>query len=305
MPSDPSDSVTHALAYREQFGLPVFPVCSPLGDGTRCREEHWNKPNHRYEPCTGNNVGKTPLGPWKQFQSRLPTCEEISAAWTRWPYANIGMACGHLCGMCVLDIDGADGQVSLERRGYPSGGPVATSGRIGGFHRYFAWRDDAPTIFAKRDGLDFRGEGGFIILPPSRHRSGVQYRWLVPLQPDQPLPRLPDWVIDLAHEQPLRQQSGGQQTGPQPDPSGVANAGLKLTEGHRNDILARFAGQMRRPGFSEKAILAALQVTNAERCEPPLADDELAAIAASITRYAPGAPIETPPLSWTTQVTYG
>lgn len=61
-----------------------------------------------------------------------------------------------------------------------------------------------------------------------------------------------------------------------------------IPEGQRNADLTRRAGQLRRIGFSVEAILAALQAHNAERCDPPLDDDEVRKIATSVGRYPPG-----------------
>jgi homoserine kinase len=47
------------------------------------------------------------------------------------------------------------------------------------------------------------------------------------------------------------------------------------------------AGRLRRIGMSEGSIVAALLVTNRERCQPPLSDDEVRKIATSIAKYAP------------------
>jgi hypothetical protein len=58
--------------------------------------------------------------------------------------------------------------------------------------------------------------------------------------------------------------------------------------GQRNAALASLAGTMRRRGCTTKAIEAALLVKNAARCQPPLMEDEVSAIAASISRYEPG-----------------
>ena len=60
-----------------------------------------------------------------------------------------------------------------------------------------------------------------------------------------------------------------------------------IPEGQRNDTLTRLAGSMRRAGFGEAAMLAALVVENAVRCTPPLSGDEVARIAHSVARYAP------------------
>lgn len=60
-----------------------------------------------------------------------------------------------------------------------------------------------------------------------------------------------------------------------------------IGEGSRNATLASLAGTMRHRGMGEPAILAALLAENASRCVPPLDDDEVRAIAASIAGYAP------------------
>jgi Primase C terminal 1 (PriCT-1) len=61
----------------------------------------------------------------------------------------------------------------------------------------------------------------------------------------------------------------------------------RIREGRRNAALASLAGTMRRRGASQEAITAALQAENQRRCDPPLADGEVAGIAASIARYQP------------------
>jgi putative DNA primase/helicase len=63
--------------------------------------------------------------------------------------------------------------------------------------------------------------------------------------------------------------------------------GEPILERYRNSTLASLAGSMRRRGMSAAAIEAALQVTNDERCAPPLEAREVRGIAVSIARYAP------------------
>lgn len=69
-------------------------------------------------------------------------------------------------------------------------------------------------------------------------------------------------------------------------PTGAV-VGDVIPEGARNVTLTSRAGSMRRKGFSEGAINAALQVENTERCRPPLDEKDVATIARSIARYAP------------------
>lgn len=58
-----------------------------------------------------------------------------------------------------------------------------------------------------------------------------------------------------------------------------------VTEGGRNSALASLAGTMRHRGMTEAAILAALLAENQSRSNPPLDDEEVKAIAASISSY--------------------
>jgi hypothetical protein len=258
-----------ALGYLSR-GLPIFPVCSPAGPG-RCLE-------HAADKHGTEDAGKVPLVKWGEYQNRLPTEDEVRSWWARWPRANISMPTGHLCGMCVIDLDGSDARAEAERRGLPAG-PIVNTGRVGGTHHYYAYRDDAPSIFAKANGIDFRGQGGYVLLPPSRHRSGATYTWKVRLR-DAELAALPRWIDGLAGD---RKRANGH--------AGVVS--MAIPEHERNSTLVSMGGTMRRRGFGERAILKALLIENAERCTPPLDDDEVAVIAASVARYASA---EAPPL---------
>jgi hypothetical protein len=65
-----------------------------------------------------------------------------------------------------------------------------------------------------------------------------------------------------------------------------------IVEGSRNATLASIAGTMQRRGLSEQAIIAALKEENKTKCQPPLPDSEVEAIARSIARYDPAPTIE-------------
>lgn len=194
----------------------------------------------------------------------------IAGWWQRWPSANVGLRTGAASGLVVLDIDPRHGGTTtlaqLERaRGRLPAGPSALTGS-GGRHLYFADRDGKVRNSAGKlgDGLDVRGEGGYVVAPPSVHESGNPYKWLRPLNGE-----MPAWPFT---------------DGPGVRAAPVVDA---IPEGRRNETLASLAGTMRRRGMSETEILAALKVANRERCKPPLADSELERIAASIATKAP------------------
>jgi putative DNA primase/helicase len=262
--ASPPDMVAAALEYLSRE-WPVFPVCHPVSRG-RCWE-------HARDRHGADDVGKYPLVRWKRYQSEVPSEQEVRQWWCRWPNANIGLATGDLSGVAVVDLDGVEAQRQADRLRYDEG-PWVTTGRVGGRHAYFAHRPDAPTIFAKTNGIDFRGQGGYVLLPPSLHRSGVRYAWGSPPLNGEPLPPLPRWINDLAPK------ARG--------PNGVAAVVLGgILERTRNETLLSFGGTMRHRGMSHEAIEAALLVENASRCKPPLEEDEVRRIAASVARYQP------------------
>ena len=146
---------------------------------------------------------------------------QIDAWWSRWPDANIGLACGSASGVLALDIDckgGKDGYADLtDLEGEFTALPATVSSRTpsGGGHRLFAHPpglkvpnrvglkrygpDGTRRVYA---GLDTRAEGGFICAPPSV-KGGLAYSWLSsPF--DTPLAPPTTWLLTLMTSQPPR-----------------------------------------------------------------------------------------------------
>jgi hypothetical protein len=146
-------------------------------------------------PCEPK--GKKPLVAWKEFEHRRPTEEEVVGWWTRWPDANIGIVTGPLSRLLALDIDGAEGEASVNGRVLPVT-PTALSGD--GRHLYLRYPGaNAKTASGVLKGVDIRAAGGLIIAPPSRHENGAVYQWT----PGQALGEIalaapPDWLLALA-----------------------------------------------------------------------------------------------------------
>lgn len=116
---------------------------------------------------------KRPLVKWKH--GATADIRQLHAWWTRWPDAMIGMKTGTASGLVVLDVDvknGCNGFETMRANGWQlPADAIEVKTPSGGSHFYFrnpngqTIRNSAGKI---GPGLDIRGEGGFIVLPPSR-----------------------------------------------------------------------------------------------------------------------------------------
>jgi hypothetical protein len=122
---------------------------------------------------------KKPLVPWAEFQRRRATEVEVWAWWGASPRAGVGIVCGQISSVVVLDEDPRNGgNVSLASYADPLGPVVHTGG--GGRHFYFAAPGDAPVqkIAGLLPGVDVQGDGSYVIAPPSLHpETGRAYAW--------------------------------------------------------------------------------------------------------------------------------
>ena len=236
------------------------------------------------EPCL--EPGKTPLVRWKPLQTKLPTEKEVRGWFRRWPEANIGLATGRLSGIVVIDLDGDVAQQDAENRGYDAG-PWVSTGRPGGKHAYCAYREDAPHNFVKVGGIDFRGDGGYVVLPPSRHRSGVVYSWGVRPASTETYPFLPAWVNELAAARAATNGSSAS-NGSAVDIDWLLEHGVDEHEPGRDDTLYRAASKLRGQGVSvEDAYDTIARI--AAVCRPPFLNWK-AKVDSAYQRYEPNPP---------------
>jgi len=163
-----------ALEYA-RAGLPVFPV----------RRDKRPRTEHGFKDAT--------LDP-----------DTIRSWWTRFPDDGIGMPTGSLSGIVAVDIDPRNGgsvafaKLVEEFGQLPAGPSVITGG--GGTHYYFQHPGGtAPVVHGFRPGLDFQGDGAYIIVPPSPHMSGLTYRWAGD-SANTPMPFMPSWLFRIVYE---------------------------------------------------------------------------------------------------------
>ena len=233
-------------------------------------------------PCLPGD--KKPAVKWADVATK--DNEQIVDWWKHQPNANIGIATGARSGLVVIDIDTAhDGEESAKGLALPETVTAHTGG--GGRHLLYAHpgREIRNSASKLAKGIDVRGDGGYIVAPPSLHPSGNHYQWAKELAPSKhALAPMPEWMItSLTTITPLEYPET-------PEPNAKAGSGGDVfAPGTRNATLASLAGTMRRRGMSQESILTALLKENQVKCNPPLSVNEVAAIAKSVTRYQPTA----------------
>lgn len=144
--------------------------------------------------------GKHPL--LKHGLTEATTVTRVLASWwKRWPHANVAIRTGAESTLVVVDVDppiGFESLSSLERtNGVLDRARTVRTG-TGGMHCYFA-HPGSGTRIANRassvlgQGIDIRGDGGYVIAPPSLHASGRSYGWTAQGDP----PPMPTWLVEV------------------------------------------------------------------------------------------------------------
>ena len=236
------------------MGLPVFP-CAPKTK----------------KPITAHG-----------FKDASTDPDQVRRWWTDEPNANIGMPTGAPSGTVIVDVDPRhNGEESIEELQAAYGElPDTPESHTGGGGRHIVFAHPGGHVPCSQSkvapGVDIKGDGGYVVLPPSLHPSGETYIWEASSDiADVPLAPCPPWLVALATAQT-----------PTSNATDTPDGGT-IPSGQRNAALARLAGGMRRMGMTEPAIRIALLQTNQERCSPPLDETEVRQIARSIARYEP------------------
>lgn len=231
-----------ALAYADR-GWPVLPLHTPTS----------------YGPKTGPDKASCSCGKRMcESQGKHPrlahglTDASVSPGtirlwWRRWPDAGIGLRTGDR--FDVVDVDG--GAEALDRLDAAAPkvagvitGPLVLTGN--GLHLYVE-----PTGCGNRaglvDGIDWRGDGGYVVAPPSVHPSGHRYMFDPDHGIDAPLATVEPWLLNLVRRPqrppgrpPDPGRGGGSAYGRRALESELGRLAL-AAEGRRNDELVRAA----------------------------------------------------------------
>lgn len=196
---------------------------------------------------------------------------DVERWFRRWPTANVAIRTGKASGLVVVDVDPAHGGLAslreLIRNNEPLPPTMTVATGSDGLHFYFQHpggeiHNSAGTRLGP--GLDVRGDGGYVIAPPSTHISGKPYYW----SNDITLEAMPDWLHEMVREPervqrteppPVVNKGSWAETALRSELNSVSHA----PEGQRNYTLNRAAfnlGQIVAGGTLERSATSAALV---------------------------------------------
>ncbi len=200
-----SDMLVAALNYASR-GIPVFP-CDP--------KTKKPIPPRDIDPAT-----KLPIDGTGGFKKATTDVGTIRKWWSENPRYMVAMPTGPITKVWVLDPDkdeakGKDGPAELKALEAKHGALPRTVRAVTarGKHLYFKWNgiqirntEDHPA-----PGIDVRGDGGYVILPPSQRADGFTYTW--DYSDSRTAAEAPTWLTELILKKPEKEKSAQQAGG--------------------------------------------------------------------------------------------
>lgn len=208
---------------------------------------------------------KKPLINWKEYQSRIASPAEIEEWYKKYPTMNIAIVTGKISGIVVVDIENGG-----NKDGYPPTVTAQSGG--GGIHYYYKHPGyEVPNGARVRNLTDIRGDGGYVIAPPSVTDKG-EYQWII--SPDDSA--FSEWSIWITKTATLENKE-----------KKWLRAKDGVPEGYRNDAAASMAGKIissTPPELLESIGWEHLKIWNNNKNTPPLLEKELRQVWDSIEK---------------------
>jgi len=233
-------------------------------------------------------INKKPRVHWKQWN---PTTMNQLKNYLR-PSVNWGVKTG--ASLSVIDFDTTQGFIDfivMNIDKLPKDTPIIRTGR--GYHIWFKPKE---TIRNQHfEGIDIKGEGGYIVAPPSIHANGNPYRFIKPL--NNTIPELELDGLDFSRQKPGREKGNVTHThsaGP------IAEQALDLESimdgvkvGQRHMSLVRYVGRLIAVGLTKDEITTLAFDWNVKNKPPMSADEVRLTVDDCYARYAKNVPTKT------------
>ena len=229
---------------------------------------------------------KKPFIKWEEYQKRIAEPDEIRGWFKKWPDANVGIVTGKISGnLGVIDIDDESGRQAVEEllpESYLT--PMAETPSEG--EHIYTVMPEGITLSNNAKvipGTDFRGEGGFVVAPPSKGEKG-SYCWKPGLSLDDiAIAETPQAYID-------RVQAGNANSCINNNKQclyiGHDEVMMKLfTAGRRNEDLFHVINALVKSRLPENEVVQVADIL-AKNCIPPFEEKELSSIISSAIKRA-------------------
>lgn len=221
-----------------------------------------------------NRETKVSLVPWRWYQKKPPDAGLIQEWFTvRFPDASVAVLTGGVSNVVVVDCDVK--KMSPEAmetflKEHPTPWVVRTGG--GGLHYYYAHPGGSVDNRVIKGWVDVRGDGGYVVAPPSGHPSGNGYTWVKRGGSPRKLPKFdPEWV-----GRPVEATAKADEfvMPAAADDKWLSEIMDGVGEGGRNDATARLSGYYFGRGMAYDVVLTLMEQWN-ERNKPPIPIREL------------------------------
>lgn len=244
---------------------------------------------YSFFPCEEGE--KRPKLRWKEYQERFPTEEEIERWFLDDPASNIAVVTGRISNLIVVDIDPRHGGESFRPRLGLDQYTATTGG--GGWHYWYSYSDALSRNSAGRiPGVDTRGDGGYVIAPPSRttgrysFRTGEAPHERAKLD-DSIMAQLvgPELRRKDQHTQTFKQIAKGEKQERRAYPGWLGRGTVRLesvSNGSRNNSAASLVGTLLYMGLPSDRIKHIVYLWNSDN-KPPLDAAELDTVIRSVT----------------------
>jgi hypothetical protein len=217
------------------------------------------------------------------FKNATTDQEQIDRWWGSEPYrySNIGVATGLNSNIAVLDVDSKPdaSEILADLEGEFGKLPDTACNLTGGhgMQFIFACTEGLPSRIGLRHGIDFKCAGGYIVVPPSVHPNGRTYHWdIIRAKQASGFAPLPLWLRVLVCKGKALHTDG--------PTSWRTIAASGVTEGNRNETIARFCGHLFRKDIDAEVVRELIHAWNHIKCRPPLGPTEIDRILHSIAR---------------------
>jgi len=208
---------------------------------------------------------KKPLIKWTEYQTRKASISEIKTWLSKFPTMDIAIVTGKVSGIIVIDVE-KGGDISE----LPPTVIAKTGG--GGWHYYYKYpKEKIGNKVRIKELTDVRSDNGYVIAPPSSHKSGNYYTWS--LSPSiQEFEELPSkFFEDLKSDKYTKK-------------NWKEIMKVDVNEGGRNDKATQIAGKLLNEVKNKEFAWELLNNWNQAKCNPPLDNQELLSVWNSIVQ---------------------